>query len=178
MLKTRTLPSETAQNSLSGAEVGLGGWQINGITSANTGSPVNAYQTFNIENSDIGSPRPDAIGAPNGISHSCPRGQQVAEFFNTAAFQEADLSNGTYCYGNSGRNTIIGPGTYDWDFALYKNFRLGERPQAQLRAEFYNLFNRPIFAQPGTTLGTPQFGTLTGTSVDSREIQFALRFSF
>jgi hypothetical protein len=157
----------------------LGGWQINGITTANTGTPINAYQNFNIDNGDAGSNRPDEIG-PVPLSHSRPRGQQVAEFFNTSSFVTQTLSNGsgTYRFGNAGRNTIIGPGTYDWDFALYKNFSIKERGQLQLRGEFYNLFNRAIFGQPNTTSDTFGFGALTYTSVDPREIQLALRLTF
>ncbi len=156
----------------------LGGWQINGITAAVTGNPQSAFQVFNVANTDVGSIRPDLIGNPNDLSHSRPRGQQVAEFFDTAAFRQADLTNGPYRFGNAGRHIIIGPGTYDYDFALYKNFRIKESGQIQFRAEFFNLFNRPIFGAPGSTLGTPQFGVLTYTSTDSREIQFALRLSF
>ncbi len=156
----------------------LGGWQVNGITSAATGTPINVSQSFNIANTDIGTQRPDAIGSPNGISHSRARGQQVAEFFNTNAFRQADLTNGTYRYGNSGRNTVIGPGTFVTDFGLYRNFKIRERGQLQFRVECYNIFNRPIFGQPGTTFGTPQFGVLTSTAIDPREIQLALRLTF
>ena len=82
----------------------------------------------------------DQIGNPNDLSHSRPRGQQVAEFFDTNAFRQADLTNGTYRFGNAGRNTIIGPGTYDWDFALFKNFQIRERGRGQFRVETFNLF--------------------------------------
>ncbi len=38
--------------------------------------------------------------------------------------------------------------------------------------------NHPIFGQPNTTVGTQNFGTITGTRVDSREIQFALKLNY
>lgn len=116
--------------------------------------------------------------SPNDLSHSRPRGEQVAEFFDTPAFQACGSSNGTYGFGTAGWNTIIGPGTFDSDFAMFKNVPIKERANAQFRFEFFNIFNRPIFGQPGTTLGTPQFGTLTSTAIDPRDIQLALKLSF
>jgi Carboxypeptidase regulatory-like domain len=158
----------------------LGGWQANGITSFSSGSPLTAFQSYNCANSDAGKIRPDAVVgmSPNDLAHGRPRGQQVAEFFDTSAFQECNPPSGTYRFGTAGRNTIIGPGTFDNDFAMFKNIPIKERANAQFRVEFFNLFNRPIFGQPGTTLGTPQFGTLSSTAIDPREIQLALKLSF
>jgi hypothetical protein len=156
----------------------LGGWQINGITSANTGTPITVSQAYNVANIDLGTNRPDQIGKPNDLSHGRPRGQQVAEFFDTSAFRQADLTNGTYRFGNAGRNTIIGPGTFVSDFGLYRNFKIRERGQLQFRAEAYNIFNRAIFQQPGIAFATTQFGVLTSTAVDAREIQLALRLTW
>lgn len=157
----------------------LGGWQINGITTANSGTPHQIFQNFNIDNGDAGSNRPDEVG-PVPLSHSRPRGQQVAEFFNTSSFVTQTLANGsgTYRFGNAGKNTMVGPGTYDWDFSLYKNFNIRERGQLQIRGEFFNLFNRAIFGQPNTTSDSFGFGALTNTYIDPREIQLAVRLTF
>jgi hypothetical protein len=73
---------------------------------------------------------------------------------------------------------VIGPGINNWDFAAYKDFRFGEHWRAQFRTEFFNIFNHPIFANPGATLGTPQFGIISATSVDPRDIQLAMKLSF
>ena len=163
------------------ANVLFGGWQINGITSFQSGSPFTVTQTFNGANTSGGQSRPDEIGNPNGLSHSRPRGQQVAQFFDTSAFREnrpADLVNGPFRFGSAGRHIVIGPGINNWDFAAYKDFRFTEQIRAQFRAEFFNIFNHPIFAQPGATLGTPQFGIISATSVDPRDIQFAMKLYF
>ncbi|MBI3697128.1 MAG: TonB-dependent receptor [Acidobacteria bacterium] len=159
----------------------FGGWQINGITTFQSGSPFTVTQSFNGANVDGGQRRPDLIGNANGLSHSRPRGQQVAQFFDTTAFREnrpADVVNGPFRFGNAGRHIVIGPGINNWDFAAYKAFPFTESKQLQFRAEFFNLFNHPIFANPGSTLGTPQFGRLSATSVDPRDIQFALKLYF
>jgi hypothetical protein len=150
----------------------LGGWQVNGITRVISGSPFSISQAANGANTDVGSFRPNRIGNPN----SGPR--SVAQFFNTAAYAVNAPVNGIYQFGNAGRNTVIGPGTVDSDFSLYKNIRIKERAQLQFRAEVYNIFNHPIFAQPGAELGTASFGALTSTAIDNREIQLALRLSF
>jgi len=153
----------------------LGGWQINGITSMVSGSPSTPGQNFNSANTDTGSRRPDVIGDPNAISRSRPRSEQIQQFFNTAAFRRADLTNGTYRFGNAGRNIIIGPGVYLYDFSTYKNFKIREEIALQFRAEFFNLFNRPIFGKPGANVETPTYGKITSTASDPRDIQFGLR---
>ncbi len=163
------------------ADLVLGGWQINGITAFQAGSPLTVTQVFNGANVDVGQRRPDRVGDPNSLSHGRPRGEQVAQFFNTAAFQEnrpADPVNGPFRFGNSGRHIVIGPGINNFDFAAYKDFKFSESRRVQFRTEIFNIFNHPIFANPGTSLGTPQFGRLSATSIEPREIQFALKFNF
>lgn len=158
------------------SNVALGGWELNGITTASSGPPFSAYQIVNSANTDDGTARPDQIGNPNGLSRSRPRGQQVAEFFDVSAFQEVPAT--AYRFGNAGRHTIIGPGDYEYDVSLFKNFRIKESAQLQFRAEFFNLMNRAIFADPNQTIDAPGAGALTSTSSDPREIQFALKLSF
>jgi hypothetical protein len=154
------------------ADLFLGGWQINGITQVVTGSPFTLSQTTNGANTDVGDFRPNTIGKSRLSNPS------VDEYFNTAAFQVNAPVNGVYRFGNTGRNSVEGPGTVDTDFSLFKNLRIKERGQFQFRAEFFNLFNHPIFAQPGSVLGSAAFGTLTSTAIDNREIQLAGRLSF
>ncbi len=157
----------------------LGGWQVNGVTSFQSGSPVAIGQSCSRANTDSGNMRPDVVGDWR-LSASRPSGELVSRFFNTDAFYNYCPGDaGPFNFGNAGRNIVIGPGLNNWDFGLYKEFRLtGEDTRLQFRSEFFNLFNHPIFGQPGSTAGTPQFGTISYTAVDSREIQFALRLSF
>jgi len=138
-------------------------------------------QSFNGANNDVGQRRPDAISDPNALSSDRPRGEQVAKFFDTAAFREnrpADLVNGPYRYGTGGRHTVIGPGVMNWDFGIYKDFKITESKRVQFRTEFFNIMNRPNFSNPGVTLGTAQFGRITATATDPRDIQFALKLYF
>jgi hypothetical protein len=64
------------------------------------------------------------------------------------------------------------------DFSLCKDFPIKERLKLQFRAEMFNVFNHPNFANPGTTLGTASFGKITSTTTDYRDIQFGLKLVF
>jgi hypothetical protein len=90
--------------------------------------------------------------------------------------------------GNSGRNILIGPGTSNLDFSVFKNNairRISESFQVQFRAEFFNILNRANFAVPITPDNTDIFdssgaqngaaGLLSSTTTTAREIQFALK---
>jgi hypothetical protein len=98
------------------------------------------------------------------------------------------------CYnlrGNSGRNTLIGPGVSELDFSLFKNNyikRISERFNVQFRAEIFNILNHVNFAPPSTPTNTDIFdgsgsvntvaGQLTRTTTTAREVQFAVKVIF
>ena len=83
-----------------------------------------------------------------------------------------------YAYGNFGRNTLYGPGLYNVDFSAFKNFSIKERATLQFRSEFFNLLNTPAFSNPNATITNSNFGTITSTKSDNRQIQFALKLLF
>jgi len=85
---------------------------------------------------------------------------------------------GPYRVGNSGRNNVIGPGIVELDASLAKSFRITEHSNVEFRSEFFNLANHPIFGQPGATVGSPTIGVISGTRLDSRQIQFGLKILF
>jgi hypothetical protein len=59
-----------------------------------------------------------------------------------------DCVPGTRHFGNLGRDSLRGLPYKNWDFAIYKNTKLGERVTLQLRSEFFNIVNHPNFASP------------------------------
>ena len=69
-------------------------------------------------------------------------------------------------------------GIANYDFTLFKNTKITERTNLQFRTEIFNLFNRVRFGYPGTSMGTPQFGVISGQYNDPRLVQFALRLLF
>jgi hypothetical protein len=90
----------------------------------------------------------------------------------------SDSSTG---YGNVGQSILDGPGQVNTDFSLGKRARVGglhEDAELAFRVEFYNALNHSQFANPGTTLGTANFGVITQTSVAPRLIQFGLKYLF
>ncbi len=90
-------------------------------------------------------------------------------------------SDGSTGYGNLGPSVINGPGQFNTDFSLGKITTVGgirENAELAFRVEFYNAFNHPQFANPGTTYGTANFGVITQSSVAPRLIQFGLKYLF
>jgi hypothetical protein len=80
-------------------------------------------------------------------------------------------------FGNSGRNTLIGPRTNVFDAALMRDFPI-ERFTIQARWEVFNVTNTPLFGQPGNNVTSSSAGSITTLSGDPRVMQFALRVSF
>jgi len=146
------------------------GWQLSGIMTFQTGTPVDAGLSY--DNSNTGNSgsldRPDCISNPNsGAQHT------VLSWFNPNAFARPV----PYTFGNCGKNVITGPGNADIDFLLGKVFNFGERLHLQFRTEIFNILNHPNFDPPNGAFGSPLFGQIASAG-DAREIQFALKFIF
>ncbi len=153
----------------------LGGWQVAGITTLETGRAFNIGINFDNANNGArsNSQRPDLVGNPfpDGFTSTYGPG---GTFFNTAAFAVAPQ----YQFGNLGRNALHGPAFHNTDLGAFKNFNLTERFRLQFRAEFFNIFNNVNFSTPDSTLGDTTFGSITGTDTSQRQIQFALKLNF
>jgi len=80
-------------------------------------------------------------------------------------------------YGVLGRNTYRGPGSFNLDFGLHKDFHLTEKQKFQFRFESFNLFNNVNLANPTATVTSGNFMKITAAG-DPRILQFALRFEF
>ena len=82
-----------------------------------------------------------------------------------------------YRYGNSTRNSLIGPGVANMDFSANKNFRITESMGLEFRFESYNASNHPNWNPPSTSLTSPQYGRIISARA-MRINQFALKFNF
>ncbi|MBM3785269.1 MAG: carboxypeptidase regulatory-like domain-containing protein [Acidobacteria bacterium] len=161
----------------------LGGWQTGGIVTFQTGFPLTAFCAPGNWQNGGGYCKPDPVP---GQKPDLESGQTPNRFFNTNAFTNrigfttpaAVAAAGAFRYGFSGRNNFTGPSLASLDFSLNKTFRLTEKQQLEFRTEVFNFPNHPIFAPPGTTLGVANYGVIGATKVDSRQIQFALKYSF
>ena len=145
----------------------LGGWQINGILTLQSGYPITPILGFDNSNTGLLQDRPNLTGDPN----KGPR--TVERWFDTGVF----VLPAQFSYGNSGKNIIEGPPTNTFDFSLFKNWRLVESVSLQFRAEFFNITNTPPFNPPGTTFGTGAFGVISSAG-DPRQVQFGLKIIF
>jgi hypothetical protein len=146
-----------------------GGWQLNAIATIQSGLPI----PLQITGQTLAN-RPNVVP---GVSDR-PASQSLTQWFNTAAF----TAPAPFTYGNVSRTLPdISSGTVkNLDFSLFKNFSYHETYKLQFRAEAFNLTNTPTFDTPGTTYGTPTFGTVTATAFfpHPRVVQFGLRMQF
>jgi len=114
--------------------------------------------------------RPDVLCDPN-----LPSSQRtVQRFFNPACF----AAPAPFAFGNSGRTFGSGPSLTNFDFSIFKRFRINEQMNVQFRTEIFNIFNHAQFDLPNTTIGTPAAGTISATVNDARLIQFGLKLVY
>lgn len=147
----------------------LGGWQLNGITTAQTGSPFTVMVGGDPNSTGGGTLRADRLA--NGNLPSDQR--TVQRWFDTSAFAAPAL----FHFGNSGRDILTGPGLVNFDASLFKNFNFSETKRLQFRAEVFNVFNHTQLLLPGETINTPTFGVITSAR-PPREMQMALKLYF
>lgn len=81
-------------------------------------------------------------------------------------------------FGNGGMGELSGPGLNNWDVALTKRIQIYEAGTLEFRGEFFNAFNHAQFANPDTNVTDVNFGLVTATQHDNREIQLGLRLIF
>jgi hypothetical protein len=157
------------------ADLVLGGWVINVVNVISTGYPLIITQTPN-NNSSLfagASQRPNATGVAPTTSGAV--GQRLGNWISPAAFGIAPALT----YGNVSRTiSERGPGIYNWDMSLFKNFAVYERFKAQFRFEALNATNTPLFRSPNTSFGTSSFGQVLSQGNFPRFVDFALRLSF
>jgi hypothetical protein len=134
------------------------GWGIDGIANVQTGQPFTLNYNFegDYSGSGEGFDRPQIVGpiqygsAPNNFLNLA-NFQVPCTFGNTTATTSTGDSNclaGTRHFGNLGRNSLVGPSFKEFNFSVFKNTAITERVNLQLRAEFFNIFNHPNFANP------------------------------
>jgi hypothetical protein len=145
-----------------------GGWTMSNIITLQTGLPFTPSIETDPANTGT-TMRADRIGS--GILSN----PTINEWFDYTAFAPPSC----YCYGNSARNILSGPGLRNWDFSLLKEFELRENLHMQFRAEFFNLTNTPAFGLPVTDVQAgPGVSGAIFNAGPPREIQFALKLNF
>jgi hypothetical protein len=149
----------------------LGGWQVSTIASVSSGFPRNVTSGTDRSNTGAGYDRPNVVAGqdPNAGDRTIQR------WFNTSAFVLNDIGT----YGNAGRNTVIGPGIFNFDSSIIRNFKLSRFRTVQFRLEAFNVFNQPVWNDPNMSMSNPAlFGTINSTRKPMREVQIGLKFVF
>jgi hypothetical protein len=151
----------------------LGGWQVNGVMAAYTGTPFTVGDSSSL------------LNAPNNT--------QTANQVNPVVQQLGNVGPGTYyfdptafasvttaaTFGSSGRNILRNPGVWNTDLTINREFAIKERLKMQFRAEFYNFPNTSHFNGPASTSvnGGTNFMSIR-SSYGERQIRFGLRFQW
>jgi Carboxypeptidase regulatory-like domain/TonB-dependent Receptor Plug Domain len=164
------------------AEAMLGGWEVNAINNAHTGTAINVNYgpaTANDLTGPIADYRGLAVLRPNvsgsGISQS--KGALVNSYFAGYTFTTPGTNGTAPSFGNLGRDAFRAPGLWQLDTGVSKTFSIREVARLQFRSEFFNLLNKTNFSPPTATTTSSAFGQIRSTYAP-RQIQFALKLSF
>src|SRR6266478_5122709 len=150
----------------------LGGWEVNGIVTLESGLYFNLISGRDNSGNGINLDRPDLIGSPY-LPTDRSRAELIARYFDHNAFRQ----NAPGTYGNFGRNVLEGPGKVAVDLGLTKAFFVAERHRVQFRAEAFNSLNRVNLDNPNANLSSATVGRITSDG-PPRVFQLALRYQF
>jgi hypothetical protein len=153
----------------------LGGWMVTGIAQYQIGRPIplTANNTLPLFNSTL---RPNVVqGVPlqNSFSHFDPA---VNTWINTTAFQVPTA----FTFGTAAReySDLRAPAFKNESVGLSKRTMLLERVSLTFRAEFFNVFNRVVFAAPAANISAANFGKISSQATAPRQGQVSLRLEF
>jgi len=151
----------------------LGGWQVSGILRAQTGA------AFDITQLSPGGPtsRPDILDIKNMYLSDY---RTTKQYLNVAAFAKVPVSPVSRVPirpGNAGFMVGRGPGLWNVDFSLAKNFKIHEETKFEARVDMFNAPNHTNLGNPISSIDNPNFGKIT-TTRGARTIQLHGRLSF
>jgi hypothetical protein len=138
----------------------FGGWRINGIYSAYSGTPFTVSASTASLNTPGSTQTADQIGDIKKIGDVGPGTQ----YYDVTSFRDPNFQRptGTYRFGTMGRNALYGPGIQRVDLVLFKDFRITERFVLQFRAESFNFTNTPQFNNPSANVSNMTVDPTTG----------------
>jgi hypothetical protein len=160
----------------------LRGWQVNNITTLQSGHPFTVQLGFvrsgNLNTGFSMNERPNLKPSYSGN----PVSGEPDRYWGINAYELPPANQ----HGNLGRNTLIGPGLASVDASLDRSFHLKEAWTLQFRAEVFNLPSHPNFATPSGRIAftsatgavAPDSGRITATSSTARQIQLGLKLTF
>ena len=147
----------------------IGGWQLNGITTFQTGTPltISASNTAGLFNALTRANNNGKSGKLSG-----PVDERLSRYFDTSVYtQPAPFTFGTA----SAVSDIRNDGVKNFDLSLFKEFDPLERLRVQFRVEALNAFNTPRFGSPDTSVNSNTFGVISSQANNPRQLQFGLK---
>lgn len=158
----------------------LGGWNLNGVTTMQSGLPVGITSRFNNLNAFGGRQTPNRVPGQNPLTDGPVvdrLGGRFADrrYFNVDAFEQPEA----FMFGDMGNimPDAREPKYFNWDLSIVKNFPFNEWTTLQFRAEFFNFFNNTVFRRPNTSFGNNNFGNITAAE-SARVGQLGLKLYF
>jgi hypothetical protein len=148
----------------------VGNWNISGIWSLATGEHFTPSLASAVSNSaGGGGDRPDRSrdGNLDGSERTIDRWFDLGAFTTPAQF----------AFGNAGRGILVGPGNFNVDLGVHRNFAIREKWRLSLRWEMFNAFNRANFGLPNAAIGNATAGQISATA-PARIMQVALKLAF
>jgi carboxypeptidase family protein/TonB-dependent receptor-like protein len=155
----------------------LGGWQVNNMISVMSGVPFTVLAddtSLNLPGSNQTADQVKAVQKLGGVGRGTP-------YYDPTAFADVTAAR----FGNTGYNMLRGPGLFNWDFGLTREFPLSKAVKLQLRLEAFNLTNTPHLALPDNSVGDGEdFMTITSVQdlsregIDERQLRVGLRVVF
>jgi hypothetical protein len=162
------------------AKAFLGGWQMSGIITAQSGSPIDLgftgatlcsfVQGCRVRPNLSGSIRYPKTTVLNGAKNA------VLQWYDPTQFSP-NLVSGVPGFGNLHQFGLRGPGRDNWNLSMFKNFAVGERLRFELRAEAFNIWNHTQFRNVDTNVNSPTAGLVT-SAYDPREFQLGAKLVF
>ncbi len=151
-------------------EAVLGGWQINGIVTVQSGTPltITASNTAGLFNPVT---RPNWNGQDPRLD--TPREERLLQWFDTRVYSQP----AAFTFGNAGATSPVlrTDSTRNLDLSMFKVVSVAGRVRLQARLEAFNALNRVQFGSPNTSVISSSFGVVTSQANTPRQLQLGLK---
>ena len=164
------LPILRGKNTNSVLKSTLGGWEVSGIGTIESGLPLN----INLGGSQGSNGLANGTNRPN-VNGSISEPHTLLSWFGSSAFSLPALG----AWGNFPARSIYGPGRHNWNLSLFKNFTFSEARGSRLefRLETFNTFNHTQFQNISTSFSDSRFGQVT-SAYNPRNVQLGVKLMF
>lgn len=168
----------------------VGGFQINTVLTATSGTPFTVSANANFGSSGFGTNYADKNKSGSPKTAKTINGQGDVQYFSPTYYADpnTDCNIGFQCpprFGNSGVNSLRGPGLFNMDAGLSRKFGIGERVSLKLQVDAFNATNTPHFSNPSSNINGGNFGIITGVSpfggrftLDQRQVRLGAHLDF